>query len=80
MNNTTTSQKIRADLTARLRQAEQESDQPKTIEQSLENGWLISWLKRKLAFYNGWHKVYDQQNAAANVAGRFEREPDEGLL
>ena len=76
----TTTQKIRADLTARLRAAEQK--QPKTVEEAMENGWLIGWLNRKIAFFeSGIHRERDRANNAAKFPPvAFEREPDEHLL
>lgn len=74
----TTSQKIRIDLRARLRQAEQDN----AAKPDLDTQYLIAWLRKKLSFFeNGWHKVYEQQNNEAKFpAVQFEREPDEGLL
>lgn len=62
MTDTTTSQKIRADITARLRAAEQDMEQ----KPNLDTQSLVRWLRRKLEFYeNGTHREYDRANTAA---------------
>lgn len=79
-NETTTTQKIRLDLSERLRQAEQKQAQPLTIEESIDNAWLIEWIRRKLAFYSGPHREHGKNNADVYQPVQFERQPDEGLL
>ncbi len=69
-------QKIRLDLRAQIAEAEQV--QKPTIAEMVEQAALVRWLKDKLNFYESdWHKTYKAQN---EVAGLFERQPDEGLL
>ena len=52
-------QKIRAELTAQLREAVQSQEQ----QPSIDTAKVIRWLKEKLSFYNSNHyQEYKRQN------------------
>lgn len=67
-------QKVTADLTAQLRQAQQAM----TAAPSLDAFYLVSWLQRRLDYYGSADYAERKRRNAEPV--QFERTPDEGLL
>jgi hypothetical protein len=68
-------QKVTADLTARLRQAEQAM----TEAPSLDAFYLVSWLQRRLDYYRSEDYAARKRRNEVEVV-QFDRQPDEGLL
>jgi hypothetical protein len=68
-------QKVTADLTAQLRQAEQAM----TEAPSLDAFYLVSWIQRRLDYYRSADYAARKRRNEVEVV-QFDRQPDEGLL